>query len=550
MTLEVIYMDPSFVTWAIFGALGTLVVAIIYLLANLYQKCGPSEAMLITGAVGKEGIKVIRGGGGIVFPLFHQKHSISLEVMTIEVHSQAPMITRNGIPIYVEGVAQIKIRGDQEAIQTAAERFLNKTQEEIAMVAHETLVGHLRAILGTMSVEELILNFDSFAQRVQEVSITDLAKMGLTVDSFTIKEIRDTVGYLEALGKKGTAEAKRDAAIGEANATKESQIAQANATRDSQIAQANASEEGAKAKLAADTRVAESSKNFQVSQAAYAAEVSRTKASSDMMYDIIKAQTQQKLIEEQQKIRIVEAEKEVELQQVEVQKRQVSLEAEITKPAEAEQTRIRLYAEAEKQKRRLLAEADAEATKLQAIGQAEATKVRAQADAEARRAMGLAEAEAERAKGLAEAQVTAAKGQAEADAMAKKAEAFKQYNDAAVTSMLIEKLPELVQAAASPLAKVGNITLLSTNGDSTGMGKISADVLGVAAQGLTMVKGLTGIDLADSLKRGTHSQQLLEHLNPPGNGPKPAQTPAPALPGQAQPRLNPPEAGGGQIPRN
>ncbi|MCA0315430.1 MAG: flotillin family protein [Candidatus Melainabacteria bacterium] len=496
--------------WGGFGLGFVALIFVCYFFANLYQKCGPNEAMLITGFT-PGGPQIVRGGGKIVMPLIHQKNILSLEVMTIEVHSQAPMITKNGIPIYVDGVAQVKVRGDEEAIATAAERFLNKSQNEIATVAHETLVGHLRAILGTMTVEELIQSFDSFACKVQEVSVADLAKMGLTVDSFTIKEIRDTVGYLEALGKKQTAEAKRNAAIGEAEATKETEIARANASRDAQIAQAQAAEEGAKAKLAADTRVAESSKNFQVSQAQYQAEVSRTKAASDMMYDIIKAQSQQKLIEETQKIKIIEAQKEVELQQVEVAKRQVSLETEITKPAEAEQMRIRLMTQAEQEKRKMLAEADAMAMKLQAQGQAEALKLKSSseaeamklkaiAEAEARRAVGMAEAEAERAKGLAEAQVTAAKGQAEADAMAKKAEAYKQYNDAAVANMIVEKLPELVQAAAAPLAKVGNITLLSNGGDSTGISKISADVMGVAAQSLTMVKGLTGVDLTEALK--------------------------------------------------
>ncbi|MBU6450523.1 MAG: flotillin family protein [Cyanobacteria bacterium REEB67] len=491
-------MDITLIGLVVIGGIALLMV--FYFMLNLYQKCGPNEAMIITGAV-PGGIKVVRGGGDIVWPLINQKHTLSLEVMTIEVHSQAAMITRNGVPIYVEGVAQVKVRGDEEAIATAAERFLNKSMDEIATVAHETLVGHLRAILGTMSVEDLIQSFDKFATTVQEVSVADLAKMGLTVDSFTIKEIRDTVGYLDALGKKNTAEAKRSAAIGEAQATMETQIAQANSSRDAQIAQANAAEEGAKAKLAADTRVAESSKNFQVSQASYQAEVSRTKAASDMMYEIVKAQSQQKLVEETQKIKIVEAQKEVELQQVEVQKRQVALEAEITKPAEAEMSRIRLMAQAEQEKRKMMAEADALTTKLQAQGQAEATKLRASADAEARRAMGMAEAEAQRAKGLAEAQVTAAKGQAEADAMSKKAEAYKQYNDAAIANMIIDKLPELVAAAASPLSKVGNITLLSTNGDSTGASKISGDVLNVAAQSLMMVKSLTGVDLTDTLRR-------------------------------------------------
>lgn len=522
----------------VWGGIGIAFVVFIfacYFFANLYQKCGPNEAMLITGYT-PGGLQVVRGGGKIVVPLLHQKHTLSLEVMTIEVHSQNAMITKNGIPLFVDGVAQVKVRGDEEAIATAAERFLNKSQEEIATVAHETLVGHLRAILGTMTVEELIQSFDSFACKVQEVSVADLAKMGLTVDSFTIKEIRDTVGYLEALGKKQTAEAKRSAAIGEAEATKETEIARANASRDAQIAQAQAAEEGAKAKLAADTRVAESSKNFQVSQASYQAEVARTKAASDMMYDIVKAQSQQKLIEETQKIKIVEAQKEVELQQVEVQKREVALAAEITKPAEAEQSRIRLMAQAEQDKRRMMAEADAMGVKLAAQGQAEATKMRAVADAEATRAMGMAHAEAERAKGLAEAQVVAAKGQAEADAMAKKAEAYKQYNDAAVANMIIDKLPDLVQAAASPLAKVGNITLLSTSGDTTGAGKISGDVLAIAAQSLSMVKGLTGVDLTESLRA---------KMGRPSNGAAPEKsTQAPSQPQPPQIPQNPPRPNG------
>lgn len=527
-------MDPNIVLWGGGAIAFVVILSIFYFLANVYQKCGPNEAMIITGAV-PGGIKVLRGGGGIVIPVMHQRHLLSLEVMTIEVHSNAAMITKNGVPIYVEGVAQVKVRGDEEAIATAAERFLNKTNDEIATVAHETLVGHLRAILGTMTVEELIQSFDSFASRVQEVSVADLAKMGLIVDSFTIKEIRDSVGYLEALGKKQTAEAKRSAAIGEAEATKETQIAQASASRDAQIAQAQAAEEGAKAKLAADTRVAESSKNFQVSQATYQSEVARTKASSDMMYEIVKAQSQQKLTEEMQKVKIVEAQKEVELQQVEVMKRQVALEAGITKPAEAEQSRIRLMTQAEGLKRTMLAEADAQSVKLAAQGQAEATKLRAVAEADAVRTMGIANAEASRAKGLAEAQVTAAKGQAEADAMSKKAEAYKQYNDAAVMQMIIDKLPDLVQAAASPLAKVGSITLLSTGGDTTGASKISGDVLNVAAQSLTMIKGLTGIDLADQMRRRGQPEESNHQAKP-----APAVAPAARPPQQQQqPPANP-----------
>lgn len=492
-------LEPLFV-----GVGGFVFIALTFfgaLTAMFYQKCGPNQAMIISGLRhGARRYRIVAGGGGVLIPFFQQRSDLSLEVMTIEVHSQAPMITKTGVPIFVEGVAQVKVKGDEDSIATAAEQFLGKTNEEIATIAHETLVGHLRAILGTMTVEELIQSFDSFAQRVQEVSIGDLAKMGLTVVSFTIKEIKDEVGYLDSLGKQRTAEAKRSADIGVAFASKETQIAQAQAQRDAAIAQAQATEEGAKAKLMADTRVAEASKNFQVNQATYVGEVSQQKASTDMMYDIVKAQSQQKLVEETQQIKIVEAQKEVELQEVEVQRRQVQLTAEVTKPAEAELSRIKLMAQADQEKRRMLAEAEALATKLQAQAAAEATRLKSMAEAEAAKVVGIAQAEALKAKGLAEAAVIEAKGQAEANAMTNKAEAYKQYNEAAMASMIVDRLPEMVQAAAGPLSKIGQMTVLSTSGDGTGASKITGDVMNVAAQSLSMIKGLTGIDVAQAIK--------------------------------------------------
>lgn len=478
--------------------------AITSMALSCFQKCGPNQAMIISGLGTKRGehdFKIVKGGGAVVWPVVQQRQFISLEVMTIDVKSVAPIITKNGVPIIVEGVAQVKVKGDEESIATAAEQFLDKTDQEIKGIAHETLVGHLRAILGTLEVEELIRNFDQFAMRVQEVSIADLKKMGLTVVSFTIKEIKDNVGYLEALGRQKTAETKKEADIGVALAARETRIAQAGAERDSSIAQARATEEGAKAKLVADTHIAESQKEYQVNQALYLQEVSEKKALSDMSYKIAEAQASQKYAQEMQQVEIVKAQKNVELQQVEVKRRQIQLEAEITKPAEAEQTKVRIYAQAEQEKRRLLAQADAEAAKLRAIGEAEAIRAKALAEAEAIKATGLANAEAERAKGLAEAQVIAAKGDAEAQAMLKKAEAYKMYNEAAIASMIIDRLPEVVTAAATPLSKIGNVTVLATSGDSMGASRVSNEVLNVAAQSMTLIKGLTGFDLSAALQR-------------------------------------------------
>ena len=473
-------------------------------MASCFQKCGPNQAMIVSGLFTKHGehdFKIVKGGGAVVIPMLQQRSFLSLEVMTIEVRSEAPIITTNGVPIFVEGVAQVKVNGDEQSIATAAEQFLNKSDEEIKAIAHETLVGHLRAILGTMEVETLIRKFDDFARNVQEVSATDLRKMGLCVVSFTIKEIKDNVGYLDSLGRKKTAETKKEADIGVALAIRETKISQAGAERDSVIAQAQATEEGAKAKLIADTHVSESQKEFQVKQALYQQEIATKKAAADLEYKIVEATTMQKLTEEQQKIEIVKAQKNVELQTVEVQRQQVRLEAEVQKPAEAEQMKVRIYAQAEQEKRTLLAKADADAMRFKAQGDADATRLRAAAEAEAIKVTGAANAEAAKAKGLAEASVIAAKGEAEAQAMVKKAEAYKLYNEAAIASMIIEKLPEVVNAAAAPLAKIGNITVLATSGDSVGASRLTNEVLNVAAQSMTLVKGLTGFDLSAALNK-------------------------------------------------
>lgn len=502
------------VLWTVggFGAAGIMVAAFVSGSLKWFQKCGPNQAMIISGMGTKSDgrdFKIVKGGGAVVWPVVQQRQFLSLEVMTIEVKSAAT-ITKNGVPLSVEGVAQVKVKGDEESVATAAEQFLNKSEQDIIKIAHETLVGHLRAILGTMEVEELICNFDSFASRVQEVSIKDLHKMGLTVVSFTIKEIKDNVGYLEALGLKRTAEAKRDAEIGVAVARRETKINAAAAERDATIAQAKATEEAAKAKLMADTSIAHSNKDFQVKQAEYQEEISQKKAASDLAYKIVEAQTSQKLAEEMSQIEIVKASKNVELQQVEVKRRQVQLEAEITKPAEAEQTKVRIYAQAEQEKRQLLAQADANSAKLRAVGEAEAIRLKALAEAEAIKATGLANAEAERAKGLAEAEVIAAKGEAEAQAMLKKAEAYKMYNEAAIASMIIDRLPEVVNAAATPISKIGNVTVLATGGDGVGASRVSNEVLNVAAQSMTLIKGLTGFDLSAALTRKTSQNGHVE----------------------------------------
>jgi flotillin len=538
---------------------GVLIVVFVVcsIFVNGFRKCPPNTALIVFGAGGKEP-RVVKGGGCYVMPLIQDSRPLSLEVMTIDVKSAAPIITRNGVPVFVEGVAQVKVDGDDDSIKTAAEQFLNKDPQEVMNISHETLIGHLRGIVGTMEVEELIQSTESFSRKVLEITVPDLHKMGLTIVSFTIKEIRDSVGYLEQLGRKQAAETKQRADIGVAEATKmtevakaeamrqtqlaqsiaqkETMIAKANAERDAKIAQAHASQEGEKAALDNAAKIAEAQRDLQVKQSEFAAEIAQKRAYADIAGEIVKAQNTQKLIEEQQKIRIVEAQKNVELQAVEVQKRQVMLEAEVTKPAEAEQSRTRINAQAEQEKRKILAQADAEAAKLRAMGEAEALRVRALAEAEATRTQGLAMAEAKKAQGLAEAAIIAAKGDAEAQAMVKRAEAYKLYNDAAIASMIIEKLPQIVESASSPLSKIGQVTVLSTGGDSLGASRLTQEVVNAAAQSMHLVKGLTGIDLVAAFGKhmtgGPHAPadaaKAIEAHARPAAGPQPAQPQHPA----------------------
>ncbi|MCU0256062.1 MAG: flotillin family protein, partial [Vicinamibacterales bacterium] len=219
-----------------FAVLAVVVVGYLLTYLAFLKKVGPNEVLVVSG---RNKVKFVTGGADMVIPLFSTWNSLSLEVMTLDV-TTPEVYTSQGVPILVDGVAQIKIRKDEASLHSAAERFLGKKPDEIARIALETVQGHLRAILGTLSVEDIYKNRDQFAQKVQEISAGDLANMGLGIDSFTIRDIRDKHGYLEALGKPRIAEVRRNAAIAEAQASRDASIAQADAERETREKQATA----------------------------------------------------------------------------------------------------------------------------------------------------------------------------------------------------------------------------------------------------------------------------------------------------------------------
>jgi flotillin len=421
--------------------------------ASRVRKVGPNEVLVISGRRTRnpqtgeiEPYRIVKGGRAFIWPILERVDTLSLEIMTIEIMTE-DVYTRQGVPVTLEGVAQIKIASDDVSIRTAAERFLSKTRAEIINVAHETLAGHLRAIIGNMTVEEIYRERDKFAQEVQSVSASDLANMGLGIDTFVIKDVRDKEGYLDALGRPRVAEVKRDATIAE--------------------------------QLAA-TREAEARRDYQLQQAEYDSEVARKQTEANLAGTLQERIVNQKIRAEEVQIELIEKQKRIEVQKQEALRMEKELEATVRKPAEAEQYRIQTIASAQKFE----------------------MEARAAGEAAAIRARGEAEAEAIRARGLAEAEVVLQKGLAEAQAMEKKAAAWQQYNQAAIIQQLIEALPQIAAAIAQPLAQTERIVIISSgDGATAGASKLSADITNMIAQIPATVEALTGLNLTETISQ-------------------------------------------------
>ena len=473
------------------GAVAIVIVFFIFLgiWASRYTKVGPNEVLVISGrkrkvvdpdgTVREVGFRVVKGGGRFVWPVFEKVDVLSLELLTIDV--QTPEVyTSKGVPVKVDGVAQIKVKGDDISISTAAEQFLSKGVDDIKNIAMQTLEGHLRAILGTMTVEEIYQNRDAFAQKVQEVAAGDMGNMGLGIVSFTIRDIRDTQGYLDALGKPRIAQVKRDAII-----------AQAEADRDAQIRSAQANQAGQEAKFVADTKVAEAQRNYQSNVAQYQAAVNQQKAQADLAYDLQKFKTGQLVKAEEVQVQIIEKQKQIELQQQEILRRSRELEATVQKPADAERYKVETLANAKK----FQLETEAE-------GAASATKATGFAGADVVKATGIAEADANKARGLAQAEVIEAQGKATAEAMRVKAESFKQYNEAAVIEMIVRIMPEIAGKISEPLAKMEKMVIINSgNGPGGGASKLTGDVTTIISQLPPVLESLTGVKFEKLLEQ-------------------------------------------------
>jgi flotillin len=440
--------------------------------ASRYTKVGPNEVLVISGRKhrgrdreGREvirGFRMVKGGGTFVFPVIEKVDVLSLELLTIDVKTPE-VYTQLGVPVLVDGVAQIKVKGDDVSIAVAAEQYLSKGKGDVTRIALQTLEGHLRAILGTMTVEDIYQNRDSFAAKVQEVAAGDMASMGLNIVSFTIRDIRDNEGYLDALGKPRTAAVKRDAVIG-----------QAEADRDATIKSAEANQDGQVAKYQAQTKIAEASRDYEMQAANYQASINERKAEADLAYDLQRFKSSQMVKREEVAVEVVEKQERIKVQEQEILRKEKDLEASVIKPAIAERERIQNLADAERY--RLEAEAQ---------GAAEAAKAKGFAQAEVVARQGMADAEAEKAKGLARAEIIRAQG------------------EAAVIQMLIEALPEITKNISEPLSKTEKIVVVNSGGGSGGAGasRITQDVADIVAQLPPVIESLSGIDLKKMIGR-------------------------------------------------
>ena len=499
------------------GALVTIVVLvvvvmIVVIIASRYKTVSPDEAMIITGAAlgGKNvltdesarKVKIVRGGGAFIVPIVQQREHLSLlshklDVMTPEVY------TAEGVPVMTDGVAVIKVGSSVEDVATAAEQFLGKPDEALRAEAREVLEGHLRAILGQLTVEEVYRNRDKFAQEVQSVAARDLRKMGLQIVSFTIKDVRDKNGYLEALGKPRIAIVKRDA-----------EIAEAEAIRDARIRKAVATEEGQKAELIRDTNVAEAQRDKELKVAAFKRDQDTAAAEADLAYSVQEAISQKQVVEEQMQVELVRKQRAVDLEKLEIERREKQYDSEVKKKADADRYAVEQAAEADKLRQMRRAEARQFEIEAEAKAKAEATRLDGEAVAAAERAQGTAQAEIIRAKGLAEA-----------EAKEKLAEAFEKFGEAAVLDILAKMLPELAGEIAGPIGNIERLTVVDT-GNGAGAGRVANYVTELMATAPEMVKQVAGIDV-NALARRLSSGATAE---PPalGDGASRPATPAAA----------------------
>ena len=448
------------------GVLVLMLLIGMTIVARMYRKVGPNEALI---KYGFGGTQVYTGKGALIFPMVQTARDLSLELMSFDVAPQQSLYTKQGVAVTVEAVAQIKVKNDKESILTAAEQFLTKRPEQREALIRLVMEGHLRGIIGQLTVEQIVKEPEMVGDRMRSTCADDMSKMGLEVISFTIKEVRDKNDYITNMGRPDVARIKRDAEVAAAEADRDIAIKRAEATRAAAVAKAQADQERVTAETASMAKQAEAQRDLDIKKASYLEMTKKAQATADKAYEIETNVMQQKVVEESVRVQQVEREAQVKVQEAEIARRERELIATVLKQAEIERQRIETLANAERQ--RLITEAEGRASSI-------------------------------RAQGEAEAEIIFKKGEAEAKAMNIKAEAFQEYNQAAVVDKLITGLPDVVRALAEPLSKVDKVTIVSTGGDgAAGAYKLTGDITKIAAQVPALFEALSGMQMSDLLSK-------------------------------------------------
>jgi len=432
------------------------------LMAKMFRKAGPNEALIVYGF---RGPRVIKGHGTVIFPMVENCRELSLELMSFDVAPQQDLYTKQGVAVTVEAVAQIKVRSDQESILTAAEQFLSKTPQQREGLIRLVMEGHLRGIIGQLTVEQIVKEPEMVGDRMRATCADDISKMGLEVVSFTIKEVRDKNEYITNMGRPDIVRIKRDADVASAEAERDTAIRRANALRESAVAKAAADQERVLAETLSLAKQAEAQRDLDIQKAQFTEQSRRQEAQADKAYEIQTNIMQQQVTAEQVKIQQIEKEQQIKVQEMEILRHEKELIATVLKGAEIDRQRIETLASAEKM--RLATEAEGHAASI-------------------------------RTQGEAEAAIIFQKGEAEAKAMNLKAEAYQEWSQAAVVDKLITNMADVVRAMAEPLSKVDKITIVSTGNDSAaGANKLTGDITKIAAQVPALFEALSGMDIRE-----------------------------------------------------
>jgi uncharacterized membrane protein YqiK len=426
----------------------------------LYKVAEPNEALIISGMNahrGAEGdaaglgFKIIVGKGAFYLPFFQKVRHLSLDIHEAELDLDC--VTTQGIQVGVKAVVIYKIADDFQSIANAARRFLEQ-EEQMDVKVHNVFAGHLRSIIGTMTIEDMIRNRDALTKATRESSAIEMQRLGLTIDSLQIQEIEDNSGYIDNL-----------AAPEAARVAKEARIAQAAADR-----------EATEREQEADALKVAAKSQSQIKQAQATAEAQRAQNEAEQAGPLAAATAKQQVVVQETKVAQLEAER-----------TEQQLQTQVRKPADAEAYKTRTIAEADRDARISQAEAKAREVELEAGADAKRTKLEAEANSERTRRIGEAEGEATRARGLAEGDAIKAKGLAEAEAIKARADALARNQEAVIGQQIAEQLPQIVGEAAKAFGNIGQLTVL--NG-AEGVGQLFSQVLGMGAAAIPMLRGM------------------------------------------------------------